>query len=227
MLLRFLVLIFLLAAWPVSAQDMARVKQTVTDLASPEMHGRGYVKDGDKKAAEYIRSRFEALKIQPLGADYFQKFSLGVNTITDDPELKAGSEKLQPGTGFVARSTSGKGEGKARTVYFDTLVFRNESAGRQFLQQPLRKKAVVIRQADYDKLVTLPDEFKKHIQQAKALVILQKRLLTTVGRRQDPMPVLEVLETAWPANTKKVKFEVEADFKPDYQTQNVTGFIKG
>jgi aminopeptidase YwaD len=227
MMHRFLLCIFLLAAGPVSGQNMDRVRQTVADLASPDMHGRGYVKDGDKKAAWYIQRRLEALKTEPFETGYFQSFTLGVNTFGNNLKLKAGLKKLQPGTDFLAAATSGKGEGKAKTIYFDTVLFRNEIAGKRFLQQPMRRKVLVIKQADYDRLITLPDEFKQQVHKAKAVVILQQKLVATVGRRQASKPVFEVLESAWPTGAKKTRFKVDARFKPDYETQNVIAFIKG
>ena len=49
-------LLFLPAMLP--AQDMARVRQNINALCAPEMHGRGYVNNGDKKVAEFIQKQF-------------------------------------------------------------------------------------------------------------------------------------------------------------------------
>ena len=39
------------------AQDVARARQTIETLASEKMHGRGYVQQGEHKAAAYLRGR--------------------------------------------------------------------------------------------------------------------------------------------------------------------------
>ncbi|UOQ65887.1 hypothetical protein [Hymenobacter volaticus] len=61
---------------PVVAQDMTRVRRTIQDLTAPDMLGRGYVRRGDQKAADYVRSRFRQLNLQPLAPNYTQAFPL-------------------------------------------------------------------------------------------------------------------------------------------------------
>ena len=63
-----------------AAQDMPRVRRTIETLTAPAMHGRGYVSQGDRKAAAYLRQRFQELGLQPLAPDYTQPFTLDINT---------------------------------------------------------------------------------------------------------------------------------------------------
>ncbi|MDX5442288.1 MAG: M20/M25/M40 family metallo-hydrolase [Hymenobacteraceae bacterium] len=223
----------LLALWLLThtiatAQNMERVRQNLQALSAPAMHGRGYVAEGDKKAAAFIREQFVKSGLKSFTPDYYQHFTLLLNTFPEDVELEVDDKELIPGRDFILDAASAGGEGKAKVVYFDTLVFQNEAAGTRFLALNLKKKALVIRQQDYDKLVILPDGFRKKIFEVRALVILKKDKLTaTVAKEQLPVPVFEVLQSSWPANTKKIEFEVDADFKPEYQTQNVIAFVPG
>ena len=83
----FLILIVCLSALPLQAQDMPRVRQTLDTLTSPYFHGRGYIFDGDAKAANYIRDRYKAAGLKPIAGSYFQEFTMPVNRITLTPEL--------------------------------------------------------------------------------------------------------------------------------------------
>src|SRR3989442_813160 len=55
-------------------------RKIVDTMASESMHGRGYVNDGDKIAANYIRTEFQKLGLKSFTDDYYQKFSFPVNT---------------------------------------------------------------------------------------------------------------------------------------------------
>ncbi|PRY10434.1 Zn-dependent M28 family amino/carboxypeptidase [Pontibacter ummariensis] len=223
-----LLLLFTLLVPALQAQDMQRVRHTIDTLTSPAMHGRGYVFDGDKKAANYLRDRFRTLGLQPLGNSYFQPFSFPVNRIVETPQLQVNGKKLIAGTDFVANAASSSGGGKASVLPLDTLVFTDAAVARGFFSQNFKDKALVIRQQDQQKLGQLPAPYAQKLQQAKVNVVLQpKALLTSVARQQAEVPVLEVLESAWPQDARKLSFEVKASLNPNHQTQNVIAFIRG
>src|ERR1035437_3045063 len=54
--------------------------QIVDTLASPSMHGRGYVMKGDSIAADYIKKQFEKIGLKPIEKEFYQRFSFPVNT---------------------------------------------------------------------------------------------------------------------------------------------------
>ena len=56
-----LLLLVYMATTAGTAQDMPRVRQTIDTLTSAAMHGRGYIYNGDAKAASYIQNRFRQL----------------------------------------------------------------------------------------------------------------------------------------------------------------------
>ncbi|WP_276498837.1 M28 family metallopeptidase [Pontibacter litorisediminis] len=211
------------------AQDMARVRQTMDTLTSESMYGRGYTFDGDLKAALYIKNRFEEMELLPLaGESYFQEFSFPVNRIVETPQLQVNGQALVPGQDFVARASSGSGAGKAKVLPLDTLIFTNPKAAQKFFRKDFSNIALVYPQQEQKRLAQLPQHCQQLLLQAKLHIILQpKSLLTTVARQQEAVPVLEVLQDAWPQQAKKVTFSVQADLNPQHQTQNVIGFIPG
>ncbi len=62
-------------------------KRIVDTLAAPGMHGRGYVNDGDKIAADYIKQQFQGLGLKNFKDNYFQSFSFSVNTFPGKMEF--------------------------------------------------------------------------------------------------------------------------------------------
>ena len=221
-------LLLCLIATATLAQDMSRVRHTVDILASPTMHGRGYIQRGDAKAAAYIQDRFRQMGLQPLRESYFQPFTFPVNTITETPRLQVADQVLRPGQDFVANAASASGKGKAEVVVLDTTVFTDVACARRFFNQNFKGKAIVFRQQDQQKLGQLPQPYLQKLQQAKVHVVLQpKALLTSVASQQAPVPVLEVLEQAWPKKAKSLTFEVKAQLKQQHEAQNVIAYVEG
>ncbi|WP_161889183.1 M28 family metallopeptidase [Pontibacter russatus] len=226
--LYILLLLVYMAATAGTAQDMPHVRQTIDTLTSAAMHGRGYIYNGDAKAADYIQNRFRQLGLQPLGGSYMQPFSFAVNTITETPRLQVAGKALQPGRDFVANAASASGKGKAHILPLDTAVFSDAVAARKFFSQSFRNKALLYKQQDQKRIGQLPAPYQQQLRQAKLHVVLQpKALLTSVARDQAPLPVLEVLEQAWPANAESLTFEVQAKLQPQHEANNVIAYVKG
>jgi len=226
--LPLLLFIYITVATTGAAQDMPRVHQTIDTLTSATLHGRGYLYQGDARAASYIRERFQQLGLQPFSGSYYQSFSFPVNTIVETPQLQVAGQALQPGKDFVASAAAASGKGNARVLVLDTAVFNDPAAARKFFTQSFRHKAIVFRQQEQQRISQLPPAYRQQLQLAKLHVVLQpKALLTSVALEQAPLPVLEVLGQAWPANAKSLTFEVKARLQPQHEAQNVVAFVKG
>ncbi|GAB2457371.1 aminopeptidase [Hymenobacter qilianensis] len=206
---------------------MERVRQNIRNLTAPAMHGRGYVRQGDQKAAHYLRQRFRQLKLQPLAPDFTQPFPLDINTFPGNLRLQAGGQSLRPGVDFIAEPASGGGRVSGSILVLDTLIFTNETAGQRWLEQRLGGKIVVLRQRDADRLLTLPDAFTQHLNQAAARLTLVSKLTASLAASQEPQPRLLVLADRWPEKAPQATIQVEARLQRDYRSQNVVGYVPG
>ncbi|GAB3822739.1 M28 family metallopeptidase [Pontibacter rugosus] len=228
---RYIALLFFLlhlGSWAALAQDMPRVRHTIDTLTSGTMHGRGYILNGDKKAAAYIQNRFQEMGLQPLGQSYLQEFGFAVNRIVQTPVLKVGGAALVPGIDFLAQAGSASGKGTVPILLLDTLVFSDARVAKKFFRKSLAGKALVYHQRDQKQLAKLPAQYQQKLQEAKLHVILQPgALLATVALRQQALPILEVQQSKWPRQATELYFEVKAELNPQHMTQNVLGFIPG
>ena len=226
--LRIYLFFILLATGTASAQNMKRVRQTVDTLASPYFHGRGYIMDGDAKAANYIRDRYKQMGLNSLGNSYFQGFNFPVNRIIETPKLEVNGTKLTAGKHFVARASSPSGSGKATILVLDSLTLTDAAASQKFFSQSVKGKAIVYRHQDAKLISQLPQPYQQKLQQAAVHVILQpKALLTTVARQAEATPVLEVLTSEWPANAQRIKYSIKSSVNPKHQAQNVIAYVEG
>lgn len=213
----------------VQAQDMQRVRSTIDVLCAPAMHGRGYVKQGEKKAAKYLSEQFASIGLRPLGNSYFQPFTLDINVFPNALTLKIDGKTLTPGREYLLNAISEKGSGKGEILRLDTSIFTNEQAKERFLQTDLSSKVMVYEKKDYAQLVELPLEYLTKLYDAKAVIELQNsnKLTASLSGKQLSHPFFEVKKQDFDPRAKQVQFKAGVKLMKDYPTQNVIGFVKG
>lgn len=87
---KLIVILFVVVAASLSAQDSIFARRVICDLSSPAMQGRGYDRQGDSIAAEYLRDQLRAIGIQPLGDNYYQYFEFDKSRADRLPYVQAG-----------------------------------------------------------------------------------------------------------------------------------------
>jgi aminopeptidase YwaD len=99
--------LLLLMAETAHGQDSAFARKMVDTLSSSYFWGRGYTKDGMKKAASFIEKKFIEEGLLPLSKlGYLQKFSYSVNTFPGKMELSINGNMLTPGKDFIVSPAS-------------------------------------------------------------------------------------------------------------------------
>ena len=234
---------------PAKAQNKLRAKRTIKVLASPKMHGRGYVLQGEHLAAAYLRQRFQELKMEPLTADYTQPFTLDVNTF---PRGVAASIKAEgggqgwgwpTGTACIAAPNSAAGNVKARLLLLDTLVFSRPAVRARYLRTAWPQRVLLLRAADAARLVQFP-ALRERLNTAAAWITVVPKLTASLAAEQAPQPRVEVLASKVPLWLDKAIFgdtatnapkgrtvwatvRVGAQLQRSYQTQNLAAVVRG
>jgi aminopeptidase YwaD len=225
---KFLFLILFALSAHTHAQDMTRVRQTLDTLSAPGMHGRGYVNNGEQIAAQYIKQRFEEIGLRAIKGNYFQKFTLDINTFPGQLDFQTNKNKLTPGTDYILKPISGSGKGRGKVLWLDSLIFVNEDARKNFLEKSIKKRIFVYHARQYAQIVDLPVDYIKKIHEAKAIVELDDRKLTMgLSSQQHTNPFFHISDKAIDRDVKRAKFRLDAELKKNYETQNVIGFIPG
>ncbi len=216
------------------SQNINYAKEIISTLASEEFKGRGYVDNGNKIAADYIRDEFSKNGLKPFSGSYFQPFQINVNTFPGDVALKLGDVDLFPGRDFILDPTcpSIKGEFDVYTIKREKLA--NEEMFNQ-LQELVAGKVLVIDERNYDVGTNDEELIKDRINYLKyavevpsyATIILTSEKLTWSNS------VFQFKKAAITVNSDidisaidKVIIEIEADFIR-YETNNIVGYIEG
>ena len=150
---KIFVIIFILVQQNGFAQDVACAKKIVDSLASTYMWGRGYTKDGMKKAADFLKNTFECYGLKPLkGKSYFQKFNYDVNTFPGEMELSINNKNLTPGEDFIVSPESRSIIASGKFQQADSTQYINEQNRLIVEMVPKLTWSVAGKTADYTML---------------------------------------------------------------------------
>jgi hypothetical protein len=199
-------------------------------LCSDSLYGRGYVKDGVNKAADFLKDEFEDSGLQPFfkNDSYFQSFSFDVNTFPGVIEVKADNNLLQTGIDYLVDASSGSFEGELKLIEVDTTIL-----SRLHLINPLVNQ---VRSGEkngfYVNLTGMsPTDAYSAVQQFNSLAVLgtvvystDQKFTWSVGRNQLKYPVLHIksgfIDVKTPLNIK-----IEAELVKKFQSKNVVGYL--
>uniref|UniRef100_UPI0032179920 M28 family metallopeptidase n=1 Tax=uncultured Draconibacterium sp. TaxID=1573823 RepID=UPI0032179920 len=231
----FLLLFIIVSGLLVTAQDINYAKDVVKTLSSPEFKGRGYVGNGDKIAAKYIREQFLKLGLQPFNNDYFQPFEVDVNTFPSKMELRIDGEELIPGVDYMVDRNSASLKGK-----FPVLVVEEEDL---FDEKKLKSiisssagKVLIIKETESENSSgenkNKRNELLKYIKfdpevpSVATIILTTKKLLWRGLTYQDKKLAFTVKKDLDLENIKEVSINVKAKFIK-YETRNVVGYFEG
>ncbi|MBP5506701.1 MAG: DUF4910 domain-containing protein [Prevotella sp.] len=121
---RTLIMIFLsLTSMMAVGQDTAHFKRLVKTLSSAKFQGRGYAKDGAKKAGKFLQKEFMKAGVDEVT---LQPFKLDINTFSGQMKMWADGRRLRAGVDFSMREYSPGVHGTFPVYHVDTLNFDAE-----------------------------------------------------------------------------------------------------
>jgi len=208
------------------SQNMERVKTVIAKLSSKQLHGRSPAFEGDRKAATYIESLFRDASLQPVGQSFLQHFSYDTQIFPKKMTLTINGKKLQPGIDFIIDPISTSGKGKAEIIYLDSTFFLKT------VNKPLpdcKSKAVVFDQKYYARLNELPLEVIQNIYSAACIMeINHPKLTMSIASKPLSVPFFKLgITDINSLKNGQCSFQLTSAWKQNYQSQNITGMIKG
>lgn len=212
------------------AQDMEYAREMLNLLCSDDMAGRGYVEDGDNAAAFFIEEEFKRHGLLAWDYNYYQTFTVPVNTFPDEVELAVDGKSLVPGADFLVASDAPSIRGSYELTYINELP-RIAPSGRVVDSTASYKGLVVVA----DSLIAqLPPPIRTSLLKglkkagAKGVIRLNDSKLTwSVSKQQAPLTQFIVKKEVWNPEVQKADVRVKADFKRRHRTQNVISFVEG
>lgn len=211
------------------AQDLNYARSVIKTLCSDEFYGRGYVKDGQKKAADFIKEELKTSKLKPFNGDYFQTLAFQVNSFPHKVQLVADNQSLIPGQHFIVAPGCPPVNGTYEVIWIDSACIDNMACYQKLEKKFLRNTFLALNNVK-DKKVLHPERLKSILGnqlKAKGLIhATEKKLTWSVATEWDPFVQIYVLDGILKPYQTSLKITIEPDLK-GHNTQNVAGFIEG
>lgn len=207
----------------VCSQDLDYARKVHKKLTSKAFHGRGYVRNGDGKAAAFIAGQFSKDKLEAFNNSYFQYYNFPINTFPGKITLSIDGVKLIPGEDFVISCSAPAVDetfklqllpDSINTIDLLELYLQTASFDNQFL----------VIEGDFRKL------YGKTIPGVKGVILLTEKTPywhVSNGGQVDSTIWLKIKKDRLPAGASSISLKAKNTFIPDYGTQNVVGFVKG
>ena len=220
-------ILMVLAATMVGAQDLKQYKRVIKELSSAKYQGRGYAKDGVNKAGHFLQREFEKGGVDEVT---LQPFKLDINTFCGKMQMWTDGKKLRAGVDFSMREYSPGVHGEFPIYHVDTL---NYDAERMFadLAKPEYANALVC--CDFWFTYKHRKDFSR-LQKAgecpnAGLIYTWEapiKFFKAYGEKVVDKPIIWVTPEAI-EGVQRVKADVDNKFLKDYECFNVIAKVAG
>lgn len=233
----FIISLVFSLAYSAIGQDLEYARKLVDTLASPSMHGRGYVNDGHHIAADFIESELKRLGVSSFGQGYQQKFKIDINTFPNPVNLSINGKALKPGVDFIIDPCSPNGSMKADVKPLKpelatdkngvTKEVMKKKYGGDFLW--VDESEVDLKEKENRENYEWTKGILKYAKEptVEGLVVIQKKLTWEMSTEVCLRPIVYVDSAAITEEIKSLELSIDGDFKKHLTTQNVIGYVPG
>jgi aminopeptidase YwaD len=222
------ILTFILSFQITFGQNIEYARGIVETLCSKEFAGRGYVNDGNQKAANFIKAEYKRLGLQHFNGDFYQALGFPVVYYPSKVELSVDDVELSPGTEFMVNAGCPKVSGRFKILYIDSASIDNSSEFTK-LESKAGNKFIFFDHLKNTKF-THPERFKlvsNNAIKAKGIITRDLEKFTwSVHPEWADYPVVQIKKGRFSHFMIELKIDIDAQYK-FHNTQNIIGYFKG
>ena len=202
----------------------------VKTLCSDTLYGRGYVFNGVNKAAQYIKTEFQKVGLQPFFGDtsYFQNFKFDVNTFPGEMQVKINGKSLQPGVDYLVDNLSASYKGQLDLMKVDTSILSNTQLLRPMIKKVRKGKKdgfyidlTGIKAHDAYGLVR---EFNNLATLGAVVYTTDQKFTWSVARQKMKYPILHIQSGKYTFGDD-ITINIESKLIKDFPNKNIVGYL--
>lgn len=211
-----------------SAQDISLAHRLIDTLTSNYFEGRGAVNDGEKKAANFIANQFNNLGLKSFKGDFLQPFNYPINTIYGELSVQLDDELLTAGRDYIVGGNSGGINGTFKLVWYSKDHLPTKKKLKKLVDKGFfLNKFIIVDDKGIEKENEVVGILKSNKVGAEGVILLQDKLTKGLSTHVVDFVVLKILRKSLTEEFKIISLEVNQKLIPNYQSQNVIGFIEG
>jgi aminopeptidase YwaD len=221
-----------------SAQEIKKggayeyARKIVDTMASGSMHGRGYVSNGTRIAASYLKSEYKKLGLKAFGSDYYQSFSFPINTFPKNMMVNIGGP-LICGKDYIVRGDCGslKGDYALEWIQID-VILKDKKELKKFKKKDFSNSFIIIDKQGLDLNNKENQLFLAQLENnsvnSKGIIELEETKLTgDLSMEAKSYPILIVLRNSISDEVKTISIDIQNERILSYPSQNVIGYVEG
>ena len=205
---------------------------TIMDsLCSERYDGRGYVNNGDVRAADFIVRELKDIGLVPLeGREFEQHYTLNVNTFPGRMLVVIDQDTLKPGGNYLVNSMSGSAKGSWRIKEI------NPANVEEILSQPNAIKTInengaipvfnFVDLKDKELLSKLKDYALQSMQISPVVWIEKNKQMFSVGRAEAKFPMITINAEDFKGGSS-IELDIENNYVKKHKTKNIIAYIPG
>ena len=208
-------------------------RKLVKTLASDKFAGRGYVFQGDKKAAAFIAKEMKKSGLSPLGDSFMQPFNLPANVFPKAASVALNGSDLKIGANALIDAASPSVYGAFEVLPVNSNLNNLQNLKGLVLDKRFQGKAILLDE-EAQLAHMKPEEWRRVVmtlmqegQHAVLLVKTKAKFTWRAGTSQAKKPAVYIKDVNFDQPKNEIVLDITAYFQPQYSTQNVCGFLKG
>ena len=228
--MRRITLLLILLSSVSQAQDIDFLKSRIDSLCAPRYHGRGYVENGDVKAASFLQREITAIGLSKVQDTSTQPFELGVNTFPGKMSVSFDSQELKTGVDYIIDPRSMGLEGEYKTFKFKDKWIDDRKKLFKIRNNPKlgERAAVIDLRESSEEMKSFANRIGENPLDVPAYVILTPDKLTwSIARRTVDFALVRAQTDHLEKDPKSVTLQIDQEWISDYSAQNVIGMIPG
>ncbi len=210
----------------VYSQDTTYARTLMLTLGSPVYGGRGYVGNGNRKAADFIANQFIKDGLSHYGLDYLQRFNFPINTIQYVDNIIVDEDTLVAGTDFYIANASQTTKGNYKLLEINDSLFRLNNKYRNSILniKNSNKYFLVFHHSNRNIRFALNNK-------VAGLIFLHSKQLPPweFSHAQNPVnyAIVDIIAERFPSNSTSITLDFTSKFYSHFPTRNVVAFKKG
>ncbi len=208
----------------------------VDTLASPYMGGRGYIDNGNKRAADYLTAQFKNLGLLPFDTSYRQKFSYPVNTYPTAYIVSVNGDVTEPGADYIIIPSTPTTKGNYPVVKLDRTILTDSTKLKGFFAHDYSQTFLLMDDSGatdkkekelWQSIEVSPAEGGSNPFKARGIIVLCDKLTEETSQTVGNYALINVLRKSPFRYAKSISIDVRNKLIKSFPTQNIIGYIKG
>lgn len=223
-----LILLFFACFSSLLAQDSTYARNIIKELSSNTYFGRGYLKDGCNKAADFLQNEMKEIGLSNFNNNYFQEFSYPVNTFPENEILMIDGKKFQPSLDYIIKPDCRSIEGNFKLVRIPDKTILDSAKLCKLKPAQFKNKVVVFNTdiiKDYKYKSFVKSLIRSNFLNATAYILVRDYYpIYSASTQKNDFAIIEFTAASFPKNPKNIYLYIKSEEKI-LNTKNIIGYI--